>query len=98
MTPRIVFRPQAQAEIEAAREWYERESLGLGSRFVSAVDDALGRLVDRPLAFPCVRRDVRRALLRRFPYAVFFRVRESEIVVVAVIHGRRHARRWRTRR
>lgn len=98
MTQRIVFRPQAQAEVEAARRWYERESAGLGSRFASAVDEALGRLVERPLAFPCVSGDIRRALLKRFPYAVFFRARESEIVVVAVMHGRRHPRRWRSRR
>lgn len=98
MTSRIVLRPQARAEVEAAREWYEQQAPGLGSRFVSALDDSLLRLAEQPLAHACVSGDLRRAHLRRFPYAVFFRTRGDEVVVVAVMHGRRHPQRWRSRR
>lgn len=98
MTPRVVFRPQAQAEIEAARAWYEQQAPGLGTRFASALEAALGCILERPLAYPCVSGDIRRALLKQFPHGVFYRPREGEIVVIAVIHGRRHPGRWRSRR
>jgi toxin ParE1/3/4 len=70
VTPRLVFRPEAEAEL----------------------------LLHNPLAYPRVRGDTRRALVRRFPYAVYFRPTADETVVLAVMHGRRNPRRWRSRR
>jgi plasmid stabilization system protein ParE len=94
----IVFRPQAEAESIEARRWYEQRRSGLGKEFARAVNEVVGRILENPFAFPPVRGQIRRAMLRRFPYAVCFRIAADRIVVLAVIHGRRHPRRWRTRR
>jgi len=56
--------------------------------------DAVAR---HPLRYPVVRRNTRRALLRRFPYAVFFRTYDEIVVIVACMHGRRNPRRWQVR-
>jgi plasmid stabilization system protein ParE len=87
VTRRLVFRPPAESELLHARSWYERQRAGLGRAFAHAVEDVLGSIRQTPLAYPSVRGETRRALVQRFPYAVYFRVLPDEIVVLAVMHG-----------
>ncbi|MBI3079345.1 MAG: type II toxin-antitoxin system RelE/ParE family toxin [Deltaproteobacteria bacterium] len=98
MTPRLVFRPQAESELLDARRWYEERRLGLGRAFAMAVDEAVAGIVENPSAYPRVHGETRRALVRRFPYAIYFRVLPDEVIVLAVMHGRRLPRRWQSRR
>jgi plasmid stabilization system protein ParE len=78
--------------------WYEQQRPGLGTEFAAACHSALAVIRDRPHVFRLVHGDVRRVLLRRFPYAIFYRYREAELLVVAVMHERRDPRRWHERR
>ena len=87
----------AQDDLRQATEWYDEQG-GLGGQFVDAVDELLMSISDNPRRFSVVHRDVRRALLRRFPYGVFFREQPDAIRVIAVVHLRRHPRTWRRRR
>ena len=98
MTPRLVFRPQAQSELVDARGWYEERRPGLGRAFATGVEEAVAGIVQNPLAYPRVHGDTRRVLVQRFPYAIDFRVLPDELVVLAVMHGRRLPRRWQSRR
>ncbi len=54
MTPRLVFRPQAESELLDARGWYEEQRPGLGQTFAAAVDRTLAGIVQNPLAYPRV--------------------------------------------
>ena len=92
----VVFRPQAEDEVLEVRQWYESRRHGLGQDFGQALDVVVTRIAERPLAFPRVHNETRRAVLSRFPYAVYFRVAEEAVVVLA-IHGRQHPSRWRRR-
>ena len=92
----LVFRPQAEQEVLAIQWWYEERHLGLGHRFGQAIHDALTRIAENPLAFPLAHRDIRRAVLARFPYAIYFRAVHAGVVVLAV-HGRQHPSHWKTR-
>ena len=67
---RLVSEPQADLEIEAAFQWYEKEQPGLGLEFLGELRAAYNRIVEGPLKYQHLRSGVRRALLRRFPYAV----------------------------
>lgn len=98
MTPRLVFRPEAEAELLDARDWYEAQRVGLGAVFAAAVETTVTAILESPLAYPRVKGDTRRALVRQFPYAVYFRPTDDEIIVLAVMHGRRNPRHWRSRR
>jgi plasmid stabilization system protein ParE len=51
-----------------------------------------------PAQYPLAVDDIRKAPLRRFPYVVYYAVLEGGVSVLAVMHGRRHPRRWQERR
>ena len=97
MTPRLLFRPEARTELQDAQAWYEARSVGLGSEFARAVSALLGAITRMPEAFPVADPPLRRALMRRFPYALIYAVAKGEIVIVACQHHRQHPDRWRGR-
>ena len=73
MPRQVVFRPQAEDEALEVRQWYEAKRPGLGQEFGQQLDILVARIAENPLAFPRVHSETRRAVLRRFPYAVYFR-------------------------
>jgi plasmid stabilization system protein ParE len=93
----FIVRPLAEADLEQAARWYDEEQAGLGSRFLSDVDQVFGRIGERPQQFPVVSGDIQRALLHTFPYAVYFRETNETIRVLAVLHLRRKPGLWRAR-
>jgi plasmid stabilization system protein ParE len=94
MTYQIVVRPEAAREVQEAFDWYEGRSEGLGLEFLRAADASLSGVQRHPLAFPKVHREVRRVLIRKFPYALFYIVEQESIVVVACFHARRDPTDW----
>ena len=97
MSRRFIVRPLAEADLENAAQWYDEERPGLAERFLKDVDRSFVRLREQPLQFPVVAGDVRRALLHTFPYAIYFRVSDEMIVVLAVLHLRRNPKIWQGR-
>lgn len=81
------------SEVQA---WYESRRAGLGHEFGIAIDAAIGRIATNPLMFHRVHGEIRRVVLSRFPYAVYFRPTGDQVVVLA-IHGRQHPSRWKAR-
>lgn len=90
----VYFLPAAAAELSAAQEWYDARAEGLGDRFFAAVDSVLPRIGDNPRQFPVAHDDLRRALVTRFPYALFFRVETEGVYVVACAHTSRAPFYW----
>jgi plasmid stabilization system protein ParE len=93
----VVLTPAARSELIQAQDWYEREAPGLGRRFRQAVDGVAQRVSDNPRQFPTVYRNVRRALMRRFPYALLFVFENETVTVLACFHASRDPLRWQER-
>jgi plasmid stabilization system protein ParE len=94
----VVVRPAAAVDIEDAHSWYEQQRKGLGAEFLAALRTTMGLVVKHPEAFPVLHRNTRRALVRpRFPYALFYRLEQDSVIVVACLHAKRHPRRIRSR-
>ena len=96
MSRHVQFRPQAEHEVLEVRAWYDGRQEGLGHELGEAVDQLITRITDNPFAFPVTYDTTRRATLRRFPYAIYFRLLDDDILVLAG-HGRQHERRWQSR-
>ena len=93
----VVLRPEARAEFDDAFDWGERQRPGLGVDFVAQVQEVLDRISATPELYARMFQDVRRAVVRRFPYSVFYKVEPRQVVVLAVFHSRRDPKIWQAR-
>jgi toxin ParE1/3/4 len=94
---RLRIRRLAREDINSAFDWYYGQDAEAAGRFAAEVAHVIGRIGSNPQQFPIVHRDVQRALLRQFPYAVYFCVRTSRIQVIAVTHQRQAPGLWKSR-
>jgi len=97
MSPVPVFRPEAEDELQDAFRWYQERRDGLGVDFLLCVEEALDRVRRDPESFPAVYRNARQVLVRRFPFAIYFTTGTDQITIVAVFHGSRDPKTWKTR-
>ena len=94
MAYRLKFSGRTVREIGEAFDWYEKQCEGLGSEFELAFELQLKRLEQVPFSYPEIIPGVRRTLLPRFPYGVFFTGKDDLVYVLAVIHTARNPQRW----
>ena len=94
---RLLVRPEAEAEMADAFDWYEDRVSGLGSDFLLNVEAVIHAILRDPQQFPRVHRVVRRALTRRFPSEVFFVEDDERVVVLSVFHAKRNPKQWQQR-
>jgi len=97
VTLKLIVRPEAEVEMAEAFDWYEERVSGLGSDFLLNVDAAFHAILRNPHQFPLVHKNLHRALIRRFPYQIFFLHEEHRIVVLAVFHAKHNPTRWMRR-
>lgn len=97
MTYRLLIRRQAKGDLRQAARWYERRMPGLGREFVAEIDAAVDRIVDNPLQYQVIYKNARRAIARRFPFGIFYRIDDSEIIVFAIVHLQRDPALWQDR-
>ena len=81
-------------DVDGIFDWYEDERPGLGQEFLEELRTAYARILTGPFRYQILSSDIRRVLLRRFPYAVFFAVEGNNIVVTRVLHTRRDPHEW----
>ena len=99
MTNRIRLSRPAQQDIAAAQEWYADQPVpNLDLRFQRELEDIFEQIESIPAGYPAIYKDIRRANLHRFPYAVFYHLRAETPYVLAVVHHARHPRTWKRRR
>jgi len=94
VSPSVRFKSAADRDVESAFVWYEERSPGLGNEFLEEVDDAVTRIADNPHAYQIVRGRIRRAVVHRFPYLMFYVIDPHEIVVLALMHASRDPESW----
>ena len=94
MTRQFVLRPRAEQDIRSAFEWYESQRAGLGDEFLAALRERLEAVRRFPESSPVLYRDIRRAVVSRFPYLVFYVVRPARVAVLAVLHHARDPALW----
>ena len=97
MTGELLVRPFSEADVREAALWYEGKRGGLGAEFILELDALYERILQNARQFPEIGEGARRALLRRFPYAIYFVSGEEAIVVIAVLHQHRRPETWRAR-
>ncbi len=86
----VVFRASANAQVVDAQTWYDQQRPGLGAEFARSLESAITRVARNPFAAPAVHQEVRRVLLKRFPYSVFYTAEGDNLVVLSCLHTRQN--------
>ena len=97
MAAELVIAPEAEQDLDDAYAWYERQRVGLGEEFLSSVDACIQAICRSPKAHALIFENYRRALVRRFPYAVFYDYVNETVTVYCVIHTAQDPKKWQQR-
>ena len=84
-------------DLDEACAWYERQRSGLSAYFITRVDECIQRIAAAPNSFAKASGNYRRALVKRFPYAVFYQYDDRKITICAVFHTSRDPQTWERR-
>ena len=94
MAYRLTVSDRATREIGEAFQWYQEQRPGLGIEYLDALDVQFQSIIRSPQLYAQTQRGIRRALLRRFPYGVFYAEKGEIIAVLAVVRTSRSPRQW----
>jgi plasmid stabilization system protein ParE len=97
MAVKLILAPEALQDLDEIMEWYEAARNGLSVEFLNAVGACLALIARNPKLFASVDENTRRALVRRFPYAIYFELEPERVLVYAVLHTSRNPQTWQTR-
>src|SRR6266404_5791629 len=97
MTLPVRFLPEAKEEFDAAADWYEQRQIGLGIDFVTKIREVVRSVAQNPRMHAKVYGDVRKAVVKRFPYLVLYREDATEVIIVSVFHSSRNPGIWKKR-
>ena len=91
------FHPEAEVEFAEAIEYYEKKESGLGYDFAVEVYSAIERTMAFPKAWPVIEEDIRRSLIRRFPYGILYSEEKEGICIMALMHLHKNPEYWKHR-
>lgn len=94
---RLIYHPDAEAEVIEAARYYESRVSSLGTQFLAEANRAVGIILDSPNRWAVVDKDIRRYLMSRFPFGIYYRVFSDRLHILAFKHHSRHPDYWRDR-
>ncbi|HRC84122.1 MAG TPA: type II toxin-antitoxin system RelE/ParE family toxin [Thermoanaerobaculia bacterium] len=94
---RLIYHPDAEHEVIEAARFYEQRMTGLGERFLEEFDAAIAEVRGAPERWPEIEHHVRRYVMSRFPYGIFYRCDGQHLRILVVKHHSRHPDYWRYR-
>jgi toxin ParE1/3/4 len=97
MTQKLIIRPEAEKDIFSAYDWYEEQRLNLGTEFAQELSNSMDLIIEFPKMYSELYRGIRRALLKRFPYGVYYVVKDDTNIVVAVHRLAMDPEKWKSR-
>ena len=90
----MIFHPEALTEFNDAAAYYEEQSSGLGFRFVDAIESGFRQIERSPITWRRIRGDIRRFLVKTFPFGIVYTPIEDEILILAIMHLKREPDYW----
>ena len=97
MVAELIIAPEAQQDVEEAYSWYEDRRPGLGEEFLGCVDACIQSISRMPELYAKVHEEYCRALVRRFPYTIFYEYTSGKVSVYSIFHTSRNPKKWRSR-
>jgi len=97
MAAELIVAQEAQQDVEEAYGWFEERRTGLGEDFLTCVDACIQNICRTPELYVKIHEEYRRALVRRFPYAVFYEYTGGKVIIYSIFHTSQDPKKWRLR-
>jgi plasmid stabilization system protein ParE len=97
MAADLILAPEAEHDLAEAYAWYEGQRVGVGEEFLRSVDARIQAILRTPEMHAVAFENYRRALVRKFPYAIIYEYANDTVTVYAVLHTSRDPGKWRKR-
>jgi plasmid stabilization system protein ParE len=97
MAAELIIAPEAVTDLDEAYAWYEAQTVGRGEDFLGRIDACIQAILRFPEMHARFHANYRRALVRRYPYAVFYEYVDDTVTVFCVFHTSRDPEKWRRR-
>ena len=94
---RLEFHPEAELELIESAVYYDKQVSGLGERFESEIRYATDLMLDQPEIGPLVDPNLRKFILTRFPFTLYYSVTADVLRIEAVAHQSRRPGYWKPR-
>lgn len=94
----VIIQPEAEQDLDTVYHYFESQKPGLGFEFLAEITETIEVLEDNPMLFQRVHRELRRAIVKRFGYNLIYKVMDSEVLILAIMHGSRDPERWQGRK
>lgn len=93
----IRIRREAEKDLQEAFDYYQTCRAGLGHEFLMCVEAALDSIQRNPLKYPQIHKNILRNFVHRFPFGIYYLIKQDVIIVIAVLHVRRNPNHWHSR-
>ncbi len=93
----LTVRKEAELDIDSAFEYYEMQRVGLGYDFLLCIEECLSKIERNPTHYRMIYKELRRIVVRRFPYRILYLVQNNSVIVTAVFHARKDPQAWESR-
>lgn len=97
MSYKLTFRFEAELDLEETAKWYEKQKQNLGIDFLDEVEKKAKLIESNPFLFEKVYKSLHRVVIERFPFNIFYFVEDNSVIIIAVVHGSRHPKKWKKR-
>ena len=97
MIEQVIYTPEARTDVLDAYGWYQSREPGLGTDFLRCLEACVSLIQRHPLLSKVAVHPFRRALIRRFPYELFYRPGSNQLIIVAVFHCAQDPGKWKRR-
>jgi len=88
---------EAKEEMIASAKYYDKKAPDLGNEFLDEINRIVDEIAISPNRWPIIESNIRRVILKRFPYSIFYIEKEKEIIILAIAHQKRRGYYWKKR-
>jgi len=93
----IFFHQAAKVELFNARDYYDDLLFGLGKSFIIEIEKTINIIKKNPLAYPIINKNIRKAVIMKFPYSILYIIEEDIVYLLAIMHQKRKPFYWKNR-
>lgn len=94
---KVIYQPDAEAELIEAASFHASRDLAVRDAFLATIHEHVCAMASSPLRFPFAGGQIRRCVVHKYPFVIFFKNHPDHIRILAIAHTSRHPAYWRRR-